>query len=61
MARDCEPEIREHMAMRMRRRAEIMKREAEAAGGSVHVARATPHYPNMQNVRPSRCLNDLTI
>jgi len=49
MAGNCEPEMREYMAMRMRRRAEIRKREAEAAGISTHVARA--HYPDIQNVR----------
>ena len=49
MARNCEPEIREHVTMRMRRRAEIQKRKAEASGSSSHVARA--HYPNIQNVR----------
>ena len=46
MARNCEPEIREHVAMRARRRAEIQKREGTP------VARATsPHYTNIQNVR----------
>ena len=51
MAGDCEQEIREHVAMRMRRRAEIQKREAEAEGRliSAHFPRA--HYPDIQNVR----------
>jgi len=40
----------------------MLKREAEAAGASIHVARATaPHYQNIQNVRFSRCPNDLTF
>ena len=52
MARNCESEIREHVAMRMRRRAEIQKREAEAIGNPTRVARAAPpHYTNIQNVR----------
>jgi len=52
MARNCEPEIRDHLAMRMRKRAENMKREAKAAGRSLNVARATtPHYTTIQNVR----------
>ena len=50
MARNCEPEMREHLAMRMKRRGEIMKREAKAAGRSLHVARASPHYTTIQNV-----------
>jgi len=62
MARNCEPEIRDHMVMRMRRRAEILEREAEAAGSSIHFARATtPYYPKIQNVRPSRYPNNLTL
>ena len=52
MARNCEPEIRDHLAKRMRRRAEIRKREARAAGPPTPVARATsPHFTNIQNVR----------
>ena len=51
MAGDCGPEIREYVDMRMRRRAEIQKREADAAGRSTHFARA--HYPDIQNVRLS--------
>ena len=43
MARNCEPEIREHVAMRMRR-AEIWKGEAEAVGNPTHVARAAPPH-----------------
>jgi len=49
MARNCEPEIKAHVAMRKRRRAEIQKREAGAAGGFTHIARA--HYDSIQNVR----------
>jgi len=51
MTRDCEPEIREHVAMRMRRRAEIQKREAEAAGRPFHPRSRHPYYTNIQNVR----------
>lgn len=52
MARNCEPEIREHVAMRIRRRAENRNREMEAAGRPTPVARAIPpHYTNIQNVR----------
>ena len=60
MARNCEPEIREHVAMRARRRAEIQKREGTP------VARATsPHYTNIQNVhfplsKWSNCLTYLS-
>jgi len=51
-AKNCEPEIRDHVAMRMRKRAENMKREAKAAGRSLNIARATsPHYTTIQNVR----------
>lgn len=52
MARSCEPEIREHVTMRMKRRAENQKREMEAAGRPTPVARAIPpHYTSIQNVR----------
>jgi len=61
MAGNCESQIREHMAVRMRR-SEMLKHEAEAVGGSIHVARATtPYYHNIQNVRFSRCTNDLNF
>jgi len=44
--------MREHLAMRMKRRAEIQKREAEAAGHPNVFARATsPHFSSIQNVR----------
>jgi hypothetical protein len=33
MTMNCEPEIREHVVMRVRRRVEIQKREAELAAG----------------------------
>ena len=29
----------------------MLKREAEAAGRSIHIARATPHFTSIQNVR----------
>ena len=58
MARNCEEEIRDHVAMRMTRRAEMQRREAGAAGNSIHFARA--HYSTIKmyaSQRPS----DLTI
>lgn len=52
MARNCEQEIREHVAMRMRRRAEIQKREAEDCNNSTSASPAEPpHFTNIQNVR----------
>lgn len=61
MARDCEPELREHLAFRMRRRAEVQKREADAAGRPFNVARASsPHFTSIQNVRNPPPL-DLTV
>ena len=52
MARNCEPEIKEHVAMRMRKRAEIRKREANDAGHPTPVASANlPYYNHIQNVR----------
>lgn len=50
MARNCEREIGEHLAMRMRKRAENMKREAKAAGRSLIPRATTPHYTTIQNV-----------
>jgi len=55
MARNCEPEIREHVAMRMRKRAEGQKGQTgvKATTGSKQTngRRATPpHYSNIQNV-----------
>jgi len=47
MATNCEQEIREHVAMRMARRAELQRREARAMGNSIHVPRA--HYSTIQN------------
>ena len=44
MVRDCEPEIREHVAMRVRKRAEIQKRETKPAGRPTPVARAIPPH-----------------
>ena len=44
MAKGCEPEIREHVAMRVRKRAEIQKREAKPAGRPTPVARAIPPH-----------------
>jgi hypothetical protein len=49
MARDCEPEIRDHVAMRVKRRAEIQRREAASGIGPTLAARS--HYTNIQNVR----------
>ncbi|KAF9793388.1 Intradiol ring-cleavage dioxygenase [Thelephora terrestris] len=50
MARDCEQEIREHLAMRMRRRAEIQKRHSDATGVLNNAVRASsPHYTTIQN------------
>jgi hypothetical protein len=58
-ARNCEPELREHLAIRMRRRAAIQKRQADAAGRSFNFARASsPHYTSIQNVSP-QFLSDL--
>jgi len=47
MAKNCDEEIRDHVAMRMARRAELQRREAGAAGNSIHFARA--HYSTIQN------------
>ena len=51
MTRDCEPEIRDHVVMRMRRRAEIQKREAMAAGRPIPAPSRHPYYTDIQNVR----------
>ena len=51
MAKNCEPQIREHVAMRMRRRADIQKREAEDAGRPAPPSSKHPYYTNIQNVR----------
>ena len=67
MARGCELEIREHVAMRMRRRAEVQKREAEDAGSPTSTSPAElPHFTDIQNVRSplskrSESLADLLI
>lgn len=51
MAWNCEPEVREHVTIRMRRRAEIQNCKAEA-GHPTPVARAIPpHYAKIQNMR----------
>lgn len=52
MTRNCQPEIRDYVAMRMRKRAEIQKREAKAAGNpSPDPPAKPPHFTSIQNVR----------
>jgi hypothetical protein len=61
MARNCEPQIRDHVAMRMRRRAEIQKREAEATDKRAHHLAKHPYYTTIQNVRFTHTPIDLTV
>lgn len=51
MARNCELDIRRHVARRMRRRVETRKREAKAAGNPTPATSEPPHFTNIQNVR----------
>jgi hypothetical protein len=53
MIRNCEPEFRERVVVRVRRRAEIQKREAEAVDSPTSVVSAGPRTAS---VYPERVL-----